>query len=59
MSVKQFIIISQKASHKFIMRYNELSYHKANPFYKQDYLPDRAWYNRKPKEYPSEIPTGQ
>jgi hypothetical protein len=41
------------------MRYNELTYHKASPFYKQDYLPDRAWYNRKPKDFPSEIPTGQ
>jgi hypothetical protein len=41
------------------MRYNELTYHKASPFYKQDYLPDRAWFNRKPKDFPSEIPTGQ
>lgn len=41
------------------MRYNELTYHKANPFYKQDFLPDRAWFNRKPKDFPSEIPTGQ
>jgi hypothetical protein len=41
------------------MRYNELTYHKANPFYKQDFIPDIAWLNRKPKEYPSEIPTGQ
>ena len=41
------------------MRYNELTYHKASPFYMQDYLPDRAWHNRKPKNYPSEIPTGQ
>lgn len=40
------------------MRYNELTYHKANPFFKQGFLPDRAWYNRKPKEFPSEIPTG-
>jgi len=35
--------------HKFIMNYNELSYHKRSPFHKQGYLPDRAWYNRKPK----------
>ena len=35
--------------HNFIMNYNELTYHKASPFYKQGYLPDRAWYNRKPK----------
>ena len=41
------------------MRYNELTYHKANPFYKQDFLPDCAWLNRKPKGFPSEIPTGQ
>jgi hypothetical protein len=37
----------------FIMRYNELSYHKASPFYKQDFLPDIAWLNRKPKQFPS------
>ena len=41
------------AGDKFNMRYNELTYHKASPFYKQDFLPDRAWFNRKPKEYPS------
>ena len=41
------------------MNYNELSYHKASPFYKQDFLPDRAWFNRKPKDFPSEIPSGQ
>ena len=41
------------------MNLNEFTYHKASPFYKQDFLPDRAWYNRKPKEFPSEFPSGQ
>jgi len=31
------------------MNLNELTYFRANPHYKQDYMPDRAWYNRKKK----------
>jgi hypothetical protein len=41
------------------MNYNELTFHKANPFYKQDFMPDRAWFNRNPKEFPSQLPSGK
>lgn len=41
------------------MNYNELTFHKANPFYKQDFMPDRAWFNRKSKDFPSEMPSGK
>lgn len=41
------------------MNYNELTFHKANPFYKQDFIPDRAWFNRKAKDFPSEMPSGK
>ena len=41
------------------MNYNELNYYHANPFYKQDYLPNRAWYNREARAYPSQIPSGK
>lgn len=41
------------------MRYNELSYHRANPFHNQGYMPDRALFNRHEKEFPSDIPKGE
>lgn len=40
------------------MNYNERTYFRANPFYRQDFLPDRAWHNRVAKEYPSQMPSG-
>lgn len=42
-----------------LMNYNELNFYHRNPYYKQDFLPDRAWYNREAKAYPSEIPSGK
>lgn len=41
------------------MNYNELNFYHRNPYYKQDFIPDRAWYNREAKAYPSEIPSGK
>jgi len=39
----EFVILWQTIK---LMNYNESHFYHANPYYKQDYLPDRAWYNR-------------
>jgi len=41
------------------MNINELNYYHRNPFYQQDFIPDRAWFNREAKQYPAEIPSGK
>ena len=41
------------------MNYNQLNYYHSNPFYKQHFLLDRAWFNREAKAYPSEMPSGK
>jgi len=35
------------------MNINELNYYHRNPFYQQDFIPDRAWFNREAKQYPA------
>lgn len=40
------------------MYYNESSYYRANPFYRQGYIPDRAFVNRKVQENLVEMPQG-
>jgi|JI6StandDraft_1071083.scaffolds.fasta_scaffold26417_2 hypothetical protein len=41
------------------MYYNESSYYRANPFYRQGYLPNRALLNRHPQEHVVELPMGE
>jgi hypothetical protein len=41
------------------MYYNESSYYRANPFYRQGYVPDRALVNRHQHDHFVEIPQGE